>query len=388
MSKFSFDETLFVIDLDDTSESYLTQGEILADGITIGEERDRGENFTFYVSEDGKYDILAVDKALAEHWLQDSLLPQRALMPHYSEGQLDCYLLISPSSLILTRMTDARVYGSRYYAHLVASGIFYTRCNDPEINLRDGILCELYGVLLPCYTLTPKIADIALLNNTLRGQYEPEDLRGPDEFTSSSGGLSRASFNTALITHNMQPDTVDPCLDIGEEIDDMVILPPTYEHVSVTGPLELNEHYQIFSTDTDLVVLALSGAWGEALFERNVIMQMHFKPMLLGGERFWLKMFPRRQALENVNNRHFGVSQSDVFDLALALQRMRHALPEASLNGALYVQALCLVLPVEFSGGSYADDVKLMREVVTQGPFAQGAFLNDVLLSALAVAKM
>lgn len=388
MSKFSFDESLFVIDMDDTSESFLTRGEVLADGIVIDEERDRGENFTFYVSEDGRYDVLAVAKGLAEHWLADSLLPQRALLPHYNQDQeLDCYLLISPSALILSRLTDVRVYGSAYYAHLVASGIFYTRCNDPEINLRDGILCELYGVILPCYTLTPKLADISLLKNTLRGQYEAEDLRGPNDFAQGSGGLNRLSFNALLAEYGMATDKLEPCLDIGEEIDDMAILPPTYAHVSVTGPLELNEHYQIFSTDTDLVLLALSDEWGKQLFEREVILQMHFKPMLLGGQRFWLKLFSRRKAVENVDNRHFGINQADVFEFALALQRTRQALPEANLKQALYVQALGLLLPVNLTGGSKSEDERLLRDVVTVGPFAQGSFLENVLQGALALVR-
>lgn len=387
MSKFSFDETLFVIDLDDESESYLTKGEILSDGIVIGEERDRGENFTLYVSEDGHYDVLAAAPQLAEHWLNDSLLPARALIPHKNaQGELDCYLLISPCSLVMLRLNDARVYGSSYYAHLIASGIFYSRCNDPDINLRDGILCELYGVILPAYTLTPKIADLSLFNNTLRGQYEAEDLRGPQDF-SSGGGLNRITFNTSLAEHGIQPDQFTPCLDIGEEVDDMVILPPAYKQVSVTGPLELQEQYQIFSTDTDLVVLAVSDEWGQQLFERRMVLQMSFKPMMLSGKRFWLKALSRRKAVENVDHRHAGVNKASVFDFALALKRLRNSIPEARLQNALYLQELGLILPVEFEGGSYVDDVKLMREVITQGPFAQGPFLDEVLTAALAIVR-
>lgn len=388
MTKFSFDESNFIINMDDESESFLTKGQILSDGITIGEEHDRGENFTLYVSEDGRYDILAVAPQLAERWLQDSLLPQRALLPHKNaSGQLDCYLLISPSALVLIRMTDARVYGSSYYAHLVASGIFYARCNDPECNLRDGILCELYGVILPTYTLTPKIADIALLKNTLRGQYDVEDIRSPSDF-SSGGGLNRTSFKAALAEYDIKVENVEPCLDIGEEVDNVVILPSSYEHVSVTGPLELNKYYQIFSTDTDLVLIALTNEWAQQLFERKLVLQMSFKPMMLAGQRYWFKAFSRRSAVENVDHRHYGVDRSSVFDFALALNRLRKSLPEAHLENALYIKDLDLILPVEFTGGSYADDIKLMRKVVTQGPFAQGPFLDDVLVAALAVAKM
>lgn len=389
MSKFSFDETLFVIDLDDTSEAHLTQGEVLSDGIVVGSEKDRGEHFTFYVSEDGRFDILAVEPELAQRWLDDCYLPRRALMPHFNvENQLDCYLIISPSSLVFLRLNDARAYGSSYYAHLVASAIYYTRANEHERNLRDGILCELYGVILPCYGLTPKVADIALLNNVLRGQYDIEDLRGPQDFANGLGGLNRITFKQALSEHHIPVPNVDPCLESGEGIDDMVVLPKTYQDVSVTGALELNEYYQIFSTDTDLVVLALSDAWAEELFDRKLVLKMNFKPMLLGGQRFYLKAFSRRKAVENLNRRHHGLSQNGAFKLALALNRLRKVQPEATLNNALYIQELDLVLPVEFNGGSYANDVQLLREVITQGPFAQGPFLDDVLVGALAVVKL
>lgn len=109
--------------------------------------------------------------------------------------------------------------------------------------------------------------------------------------------------------------------------------------------------------------------------------------MMLSGKRFWLKVFSRRKAVENVEHRHAGVNQASIFEFALALKRLRNSIPEAGLHNALYLQELGLILPVEFEGGSYVDDVKLMREVVTQGPFAQGPFLDEVLVAALAIVK-
>ena len=166
MSSFSINESLFVLDLDDDAPSILPVGEVLPDGIKIGVDRDRGEQFAFYVSEDGRYDILAARPVLAERWVKEGYLEKRMLQIHLNDqDEIDCYLLISPSSHLLGRMTDIRAYGSRYFAHVVASAMWHTRNKDPFINMRDGILCELYGVVLPTYTLTPQIADIALLNN-------------------------------------------------------------------------------------------------------------------------------------------------------------------------------------------------------------------------------
>ena len=45
MSSFSINESLFVLDLDDDAPSILPVGEVLPDGIKIGVDRDRGEQF-------------------------------------------------------------------------------------------------------------------------------------------------------------------------------------------------------------------------------------------------------------------------------------------------------------------------------------------------------
>ena len=383
MAGLSVNESLFVIDMDDTSPSILPVGEILPDGIKIGVDRDRGEQFAFYVSEDGRWDILAARPVLAERWVAEGYLAKRALQIHIDEtGEIDCYLLISPSSHILLRMTDARVYSSRYYAHLVATTIWSSRNKDHDINLRDGILCELYGVVLPTYTRTPKFADITLLNNALRGQYAEEDLRRPSDFSDGNGGLSRMTFNESLRKVEMEPDTIEPYFHTGELVDDFVQMAPGS---FITGPLELRKEYQIFATDSDVVLLAMSAKWAEELIERKLLLNMDLKNVQLGREMIKVMALSRRQALEAFDNRHFGVTQQDVYDIALALYRARRKMPEASFKDALYVHSLGLVLPVRFEGGDRGEDVQLLREVITTGPFAQGPFLTDVLTTAIAI---
>ena len=94
---------------------------------------------------------------------------------------------------------------------------------------------------------------------------------------------------------------------------------------------------------------------------------------------------PRRAALEAFDNRHYGISSKEVYEIALAIYRARTKMPEASLKDALYIQQLGLVLPVKFEGGSLEEDVALMREIVHVGPFAQGPFLNDIATTAVAI---
>ena len=383
MAGFSVNESLFVIDMDDTSPSILPVGEMLPDGITIGVDRDRGEEFAFYVSEDGRFDILAARPVLAERWVQEGYLPKRALQIHCDEsGEIDCYLLISPSSHILLRLTDARVYGSRYYAHLVATSIWSSRNKDPFINLRDGILCELYGVVLPTYTKTPKFADVALLINSLRGQYDEEDLRSPSDFKDGNGGLSRMTFNESMSKFKLPTDTIEPYFHVGEPVDDFVQMAPG---ATITGPLELRKEYQIFATDSDVVLLAMSSAWAEKLVENKLLLNMDLKNVQLGRDIIKVMAMPRRKALESFDNRHYGINQQEVYDIALALYRARQKMPQASFKDALYVQSLGLVLPVSFEGGSRGEDVMLLRDIITTGPFAQGPFLTDVLTTAIAI---
>lgn len=383
MAGFSVNESLFVIDMDDTSPSILPVGEVFADGIKIGVDRDRGEEFAFYVSEDGRFDILAARPRLAERWVQEGYLPKRALQIHCDEtGEIDCYLLISPSSHILLRLTDARVYSSCYYAHLVATSIWSSRHKDPFVNLRDGILCELYGVVLPTYTKTPKFADVALLLNALRGQYDEEDLRSPSDFKDGNGGLSRMTFNESMSKYKLPTDTIEPYFQVGELVDDFVQMAPG---ATITGPLELRKEYQIFATDSDVVLLAMSSTWAQKLVEYKLLLQMDMKNVQLGREMIKVLAMPRRKALESFDNRHYGINQQEVFDIALALHRARIKTPEASFNNALYVQELGLVLPVNFEGGNRGQDVMLIREIATTGPFAQGPFLTDVLTSAVAI---
>lgn len=385
MAGFSFNETLFVIDLDDDAPSMLRVGEVYADGIKIGVDRDRGEQFAFYVSEDGRYDILAAKPALAERWVQEGYLEKRMLQLHLDENdEIDCYLLISPSSHILMRMTDVRCYGSCYYSHVVASAMWNTRHHDPFINMRDGILCELYGVVLPTYTKTPKIADAALFYNTLRGQYDSEDIRSPEDFTDGKGGLSRITFNEGLKAHNMAVDTIEPYFAVGEYVDDFVQLAP---HATITGPLELTKEYQIYATNSDTVLLAMSQEWAQELIDRNLVLQMDMRPVQLGRTMIKVLALPRRSALEALNNRHFGLTQDHAFKLALAIKRARTKMPEADFSNALYVEHLGLVLPTVFTGGSKEQDADLISAIVSYGPFAQSAFLDDVREACIAIVK-
>lgn len=382
---FVANESLFIIDMDDTSESVLRIGEMFPDGIKIGVDRDRGENFTFYVSEDGRYDVLAAHPSLAERWVREGYLEKRMLQPHFTDtGDIDCYLLISPCSHVLLRLTEARAHGKSYYAHMVACAMWRSRNIDPFINLRDGILCEVYNVVLPTYTKTPRVADAALFNNVLRGQYDSEDLRSPDEFKNGMGGLGTMSFNEALTQHKMALDPVEPYFQVGEPIDDFIQIKNAK---IITGALEVRKEFQIFSTDSDIVLLVMDVKWADDLFNHGLLREMDIKPVQLG--RTMVKVLPlsRRKALESVSNRHFGITQRDLFDFALAARRLNEKLPNAKIQNALYVQELGVILPTEFEGASETEATEVVREVAEVGPFAQGPFLHDVTLAAIGIVR-
>lgn len=403
MASFNVNESLFVLDLDDTAPSILPVGEMLPDGITIEVDRDRGENYAFYVSADGKYDILAARPELAERWVQEGYLKQHMLQIHCDvSGEIDCYLLISPCSHVLMRLTDVRVYQSPYYAHVVASCMWGTRHIDPFINLRDGILCELYGVVLPTYTKTPKLADAALFNNVLRGQYDPEDIRRDGDFEPGKAGLNGFTYQELLEQHGMENEKVAPYFQVGEPVDDFVQLEPG---TVITGPLVLTEQYQVFATNSDHVLLALSHDWAEELIARGYITAMDLKSVYVGREHLRIIVLSRRHAVESLAKRHYGIAQSDAFALALNLRRAVAKFPENDLEQALYLQEYGLVLPTRFDvfgqdgsinlpeGESVQHDSALAQaeaiisDTVEHGPFAQGPFLDEVLIACRAIVR-
>lgn len=371
---------------EDDTPSILPQGEILPDGIMIDETRDQGENFELYVSADGRFDILAARPALAERWVQEGYLQKRMLQIHCDDsGEIDCYLLISPSAQVLLRMTDARVYGHPYYAHVVASCIWHSRQKSTEVNLRDGILCELYSVVLPTYTLAPKIADTALFRNTLRGRFEAEDLRRDHEFDAGQSGLSQITFNEAMGAFNLPRDTITPYFQVGEYVDDFVQLAA---HAIITGPLELRQEYQLFATDTDIVLVAFSQKWAEQLQEQGYLENASLKNVQIGRDIIKVLALSRRYAVENLSCRHFGISQADAFQLALNLSRALKHSKSHNLTEALYLQELNAVLPTKFNEFTQSPAApaatavlqaqQIIYDVLNHGPFAQGPFLDDV----------
>lgn len=386
MAGFSINESKFVVDMEDEFFERLHDKELLPVSIVVGEKRDEGEKFSLYISEDGAFDILAADNDLADRWVAEGYLPERALLSHVCERSgKSCKLLITPASGVLCRLTDVRVCGSSHYAYLVASAFRHVRAVDPEINLRDAVFCEHYGVLLPTFSLTPKIADVSLFANTLRGRYDEEDLRSPSDFPDGTGALSPFAFAECMKKAGIAFNPVEPLFYAGECIDGVISL--DRDGVCITGVLENNEHYQIFSTDTDLKVLALSDSLAKKLFELRLILQMDYRPVMAGHDRFWVKAYRRSFALENLNNRHFGITQRELLDLAVACGRMCKAVPEASLSNALYIQEEGKVLPVCFDGRNEGSDLALLREIAEYGPFAQGAFMHDITDAALSVYK-
>lgn len=122
---------------------------------------------------------MAVDQKLHDNWVKSSLLEENAFQKQNIDGN-NVYLLFSPSSHRLCRLTNVRVNNSLRYALSLYSAFANTRSHDLDSNLRDGIYYEFHSVILPTYSLVGKVSDRALFNNALRSPTDVEDLTAPD----------------------------------------------------------------------------------------------------------------------------------------------------------------------------------------------------------------
>ena len=119
---------------------------------TVGDKEDESDCWELYLSEDGKHYILAVDQKLHDNWVKSSLLEENAFQKQNIDGN-NVYLLFSPSSHRLCRLTNVRVNNSLRYALSLYSAFANTRSHDLDSNLRDGIYYEFHSVILPTYSL-------------------------------------------------------------------------------------------------------------------------------------------------------------------------------------------------------------------------------------------
>lgn len=380
MADFIVDETRFIIDDGEYDFWFFEEGFRLPDGIVISEKIDETDQWQLYASLDSRYTILAAKAELARKWLEGGYLKEEDLW-HFPHGNEDYYLLINPAGLKLQRINQTHLGKSRRFALSFLAAFNNTRGLDTDVNLRDAIFCELHCVMLPSFTLLPKIQDRVLFENALRKpQKEGEVISDVSE---GSGGLSFFSVRKLLKEYGAELEKVVPYLESGEPIDDFIQVKD--KGGIITGPLVLRKHYQIFDTNCDTLLLMLDELWTNALLHTSLISQMSLVSINIDGQKLAVLPFDKRKALEPLDDRHFGMNKDDVIEVAQAVRRTRTALPKAKLDNALYIQEQGILLPESFETEEH-DDKLLMRDITINGPFAMAPFLDDHKVDAILIA--
>ena len=381
MSDYIVDESRFMIPEEHEIVSWFEEGSTLPDGVVFSERLEETDIWQLYVSEDSRFEILAVVPAVAERWLSEGLIAADGLQKVDHRGR-SYYLLFSPSQLTLCRVSQMRARGSLRRALGFLAAVKHTRALNQDVNLRDGLYCELFSVILPVYSRIPMVADKALFLNLLRGEHDPEILSSPEELP---GGLAWFGVRSMLRGHGIAVPDTDLYFESGEEVDDFLEL--RRPGAVVLAPLVIHEHYQIFDTDSAELILLFDKLWGEALLATTLVSQINLSSVAVDGRMLYGLAFPRREILETLDDRVYGLDAHSLLKLAQALRRTRAACPGCRLTDALYVESLGVCLPEAFLSENSPDDAGLMRAIAWEGPFAVAPILDDIREDAVLIAS-
>ena len=379
MSDFIVNESKFIVNMEEETDLYLQQGEILPDGIQISDLIENAATWQIYASEDNEKLILAVLPAMAERWIEDGYIQEKAIFWHESNGR-KVALIISPSSLILHPITALRFENSQYYARSFYCALYNSRNINNSINLRDGIFVELYGVLLPTYSLTRPVADKAIFNNALGLNLE-EDLSSPSDL--EEPGVSYGYLISKLRDMKCKVNPSEPYLVAGERADEFLSLP---EGTIITGPLVIQDNYQLYSTNSDKLVLLMENSFANEMVEKGIISILDLKSVQLGFGVLRAIILNRRFAAENLKDRHYGLTFASALKLASVIYKMRTNDVNADLKNGLYLEELRIILATDSSEDK--NDAALMRDIITQGPFAFAPFSYDEIDALIALASV
>lgn len=383
MSDFIVNESNFIIEDDLYDSSFVPEGFTLPDGIIFGEKIDDAPSWQLFTSEDQRFELLVVKEELAQKWVDAHLIPQSILMPmELKDGVY--YLLINPASHKLCRVTSIRFAGSLRYAYSFYSALQHTRALDPDNSLRDGIFFELYSVILPCYSLVPPVADRALFINALRGKNDEESLLTPEQM-GNNGGLAYSSFIHELKKRGYAVSNEQPLLESGEPIDDF-FSGRSVKGQMITGPLVVRRQFQIFDTSSSFYVLLIDKLWGDALLHTSLLSRITLNTVPLCGRATYVLTLPKRQALEALDDTHYGYDKYSMMDLAQAIRRTRAFVKNCDMAEGLYCGKLGLVLPLKFNEEKH-DDGKLMWNIIQKGPFSSAPLMQDIAYDILSVAR-
>ena len=380
MSDFIVDESRFVLKDEDTV-SFFPEEYKLACGITIAEKEDETDTWQLYTSKDGKHYILAVTSFLHDKWVESKLLSESDFQKVLVKGQ-DIYLVFSKTNKRLVRLTNISVHKSLRFALALYSAFAHTRNLDIESNLRDGIYFEDKSLILPTYSLVGKVKDKALFENCLREGVEAENLATPDGINDSLSFVYVKNYLNKKFAIKLQSE---PLLESGEAVDDFMLGQNT--HALIVAPLVLRAHYQVFDTTTDKYLLVMDKLWAEALMSTSLVSQISLNTAPIAGKIYYVYCLSKEFALENMDDRFFGLDHENAFELAQAIHRTRKIVKSSDLTKALYVQQLGVLLPEVFSEHTVDNDGALMGQCLCEGPFAMCPFMEDVNENLVTVAS-
>ncbi|SPT69244.1 hypothetical protein [Anaerobiospirillum thomasii] len=379
MAEFIVNEINHVVDMDEQVQVMLREGEILPDGFVIGETLEHAGDWQIYITEDGSNYVLAVSKKLASLWIEGGFLPKRAILDYVNEKGDQICLFFSPTSLILQAVGQVRFYGSSRYAASFAGAMWHSRSLNHKVNLRDGIFCELFSVILPTFSITREVADRAIFCNCLQKNTD-EDISSSKDM--KNPGLSFAAFREILKEHGYAVHDKAPLLSVGELVDDYV---QTKEHTVITSALEVTDNYEIYSTNQDVYILLLQQSFADMLIDNEVISQIYLKNIQVGSKVVYAKALSKRFALETLNARHYGINLPDAFTLCSVIGKTHREYPYARIADALYVQELKTLLPVDFRQENESI-YKIAQDILHDGPFALAPFAQDDIDNLVGVA--
>ncbi len=379
MTDFIVDESRFIIQ-DEESQAYFEPDYELPSGIVIGEMEDCTDKWQLYISDDSKYYVLAVIKDLHDRWIEGNLLSEKDF-EKVTLGNLELYLLFSSTVQRVDRLTNIRCGSSLHYINALYSSFIHTRQIDVDSNLRDAIYFEKKSLILPTYSLVGKVSDRALFENALRGKNDPENLTPPDGMNDS---VSYFYLRKLLSDRGFTLNPSDPLLECGEKADDFLF--GKENNALVTVPLIIRDHYQVFDTTSDMLLLIMDTLWAEALMSTRLVNLIELNSLPLGGRRYFSMTFKKDQAVECMDDLHYGLNYEGAFKMAQAIRRTRSMLPNCDLTRALYIEKVGIMLPELFSKAENTNDRELMRSCLKNGPYATAPFMEDINADLMSVA--
>lgn len=371
MSEFIVNEAKFVIDMDDgIKDDLLAAGQILPGGLEIENKLDRAHNFQVYEVVDGSAHVLVVREALMQRWVDEGYLPSSAFMRVQSADGEFIYALVSPSSLVMGRVSALRAYGSLRYALNFAAALQLSRTLNPDISFRDGIYVELYGVVLPTYSRVREVCDHALFLNVL-SKDQTEDLSSRAEMSPSEINYYVAAMD--LRERGFKVASGEPLLHSGEIVEAAGFDCPE----RVCGITALSDNFELYALHGEKQLLLLEPRFAEKMINCGLLEAYELLNLRLGGEFVRALIFSKREPVETLNDRHYGLEIKSAFRLALALNKSRALAPDADFSDGLYLAGKGVVLPrstlAEGKEGK-ACDRALYRTIIAEGPFANAPF--------------